>query len=153
DTFGKLADARIPGCEKVLSDMARGSDAWDGGSFVFEVARFGYGIENIAAFEQPILGEGGRRDIDIVLKNPELRLELKNWRSMKYISSLADASNPDKPGQFLVDCVNGEFKPELLDKHRYIFRAPAPETAANIKAYLRAQLEAFMKAKGVDALV
>jgi hypothetical protein len=112
---------------------------------------FGYGIENIEGFEVRISGEGGDRDIDIVLKN-KLRLELKNWRDLKHIGDLADASNEKDPGQFLVDCANGGFDPKLLDFHRYIFRAPAPETPAKIKAYLRAQLARCMEAEGIDVV-
>jgi competence ComEA-like helix-hairpin-helix protein len=150
DTFGKLADAKVRNCERVLSDMAGSGRDFTGGLFTLDVARFGYGIDAIEAFEVRVEGPDGVREIDIVLKVGNMQLELKNWESWEYRTSLADAANTKKPGQFLVDMENGDFEPGVLNHHRYLFRYPAPETIANIRAYLREQLEIFMRMKGVS---
>lgn len=146
ETFGRLADANVERCQRVVSDMAKSPGDWDGGMFALEIARFGFGIEQIAAFEEPIMGPGGERNIDIILKNG-MRIELKNWRTWEHRTSLANASDPNKPGRFLKDVANANFDPAVFDRHRYIFRYPAPETPSNIKAYLRSQLEIYIRGK------
>jgi competence ComEA-like helix-hairpin-helix protein len=146
ETFGKMADANVRNSQRVLADMGVDAGKWEGGMFALEIARFGYGIEQIEAFEVHVEGPAGGRNIDVVLKNG-LRIELKNWNSWEYRTSLANASDPEKPGQFLTDVANQNFDPKVFDLHRYIFRYPAPETPARIKAYLRTQLELYIRGK------
>jgi hypothetical protein len=146
ETFGMMADANVRNCQRVLSDMGVDTGKWSGGMFALEIARFGYGIEQIDAFEVHVEGPAGGRNIDVVLKNG-FRIELKNWNSWEYRTSLANASDPEEPGQFLTDVANQNFDPKVFEWHRYIFRYPAPETPVRIKAYLRAQLELYIRGK------
>jgi len=146
ETFGRLADANVRNAHRVLSEMVSTPDDFAGGMFVLRLARYGYGIEAIEAFEFRVTAEGYTRNIDIVLK-VGLRIEAKNWREWKHRTSLANAADAEKPGQFLKDVAMSKFSPSAFDLHRYVFSYPAPETPANIKAYLRAQLEQFIQGK------
>ena len=134
DSYGKMADANMSGIDKVIGDMgSKGGLKWDGGIWAIELARYGFGLENIDAFEVTLRGEGERRDYDIILKNG-VKIECKNWGSWdaELGDSLAD--------QFRRDLKIGGMRPELFKNYRYIFRFPGPTTIVEIRARLRTEI-------------
>jgi comEA protein len=151
ETYASLKDARVAGADRVIVDMGRSRLGWDGAMWSMEAARYGFGIENVAAFEVTIRGEGVRRDYDIVLKDGT-KLELKNWEAWDDAGAAnVNAPEDDQPkerklvSQFLRDVKLGGYRPALFKTHRYVFRQPAPKPPAEIKRFLRGELETHLR--------
>ena len=141
DTYGRLKDARVEGADRILADMGRGRGAWDGGMWALEAARFDFGIENIAGFEVKVEGQGVRRDYDIVLKKEPAKIELKNWATWD------DDMGAKIGSQFIRDVILGLNDPAVFKTHRYVFRAPAPRSAEQIKSFLRGELQRHLNSE------
>ena len=140
DTFGRFMEARIPGTYDVLSEMTAGANPWRGGAWLLEYARLGVSLDQIAAFEVQQIDPltGGERWYDIVLTD-RTRLELKDWRNW-----FADSLRSQFRRDVLISTA-GFTDPAGIQHVRWVFRAPGPVDAAEIRATMREALENLME--------
>jgi competence ComEA-like helix-hairpin-helix protein len=140
EMFAALGDARIPGAAKVMKDMSTTGKKWDGGMFALEQVKFTWGLDQVAQFEMKVESDGVEREVDVVLKDGT-RIELKNWEQAKqeWLDHFYF--------QFIKDVKLSGNDPKVFEKHRYIFRKPAPlalDGANGVKAQMRKALQTHL---------
>ncbi|MCB0556323.1 MAG: hypothetical protein KDD02_22445 [Phaeodactylibacter sp.] len=127
--FAELVERKVDGAHRVLRDMVSSRNAWRGGVWQLEVAKYEVGIDNIRKFEatetDPQTSESVRR-YDIVTKRGN-RLEAKDW-TIWFPKSLQSQFKRD----VIIRTSNFTDPLGLLDL-QWVFRDPPPQIEAGAK--------------------
>ncbi len=138
--FGEFLEAGTPGAEGVLRTMVTSRNQWRGGTLQMEFGLRELGVSGVRAFEvreSAIPTEGGREAIRIydIIGTDGTRYEMKDW-SRWFGSSLRSQYRRD----MIIGTRSGT-DPNALLSTRWVFRSPAPRTAAEIRETMRLGME------------